>query len=187
MMPKKNWLLTIAVLAVLLVATQRGQAEIPTPNDSLCPAARPYVAKYVEQTANSNTPVADIVATMNEAISNFDRCAGSHDLGSSAIRRQYAQVRSAQFHVSLGRLQRLLGENDSARTQFEIAIGLLKETIGWRDLPDATRDGASPARGDAVGWVKSSPETSQYRDVAIVVRDAALAELDKLPKAASLP
>jgi hypothetical protein len=78
-------------------------------------------------------------------------------------------MRSAQFHVALGRLQRLLEKYDDARVQLNTAIALVKDTIDWRSS------------------VRSAAATSFYREPAITIRDAAQAELDKLPKPAASP
>src|SRR5665213_689473 len=180
---QRSRLLLVATVVAFLAANQSVRAQDAAATDALCPAAMPYVAKYVEQIADANTPIADLVATIDGAISAYDRCAGFQGLGSSTTGRQYAELRSAQFHVVVGRLQRRLGEYDDARSQMLMAIALVKEEIEWRDLPPA-----SPvSMGNGFGWFKNSPVTSRYREIAIAVRDAALAELETLPKQAAEP
>jgi len=169
MQRKKRWLFPVAVVAALLAASQPGQAAAPVAGDSLCPAATPYVALYNEQVGKDTTPVDDVIVTINKAISAYDYCAGSMGSNGSAEGRHYAQMRSAQFHVALGRVQRLLERYDDARVQLKIAIGLLKDTIDWRS------------------GVRSASALSFYREPAITIRDAAQAELDKLPKPDATP
>jgi hypothetical protein len=158
--------LGIALAMVFLIpASAAGGA--PIPKDALCPGATPYVQRYNEQAADPNTPVDDFAATINKAIDAYDRCTQTMVTSGSAEGRHYSQMRSAQFHVALGRLQRLLDNYESARASLQAALALVKDTIEWRASGTGQR------------------AESIYKEPALTIRLAAQAELEKLPKPAA--
>ena len=164
---KRSLLVPLAVAAVLLASGPPGRAAAPVAGDSLCSASTQYVVRYNEQTVNPNTPVDDVIATIDKAISTYDDCASSMGSNGSAEGRHYAQMRSAQFHVARARIQRLLEDYDGARFQYKLAIGLVKDTIDWRN------------------GSRSSSSQSFYWEPASKIRDVAQGELDGLPKPAA--
>ena len=150
--------LAIALLAVELPANAKTLA-----GDAVCPNATPYAQQYQDQAADGNTPVDDFAATIAKAIDAYDACASRMVVSGSVEGRHYAEMRQAQFRVAQGRLFRLLERYDEARTSLQSAFALLKDSIEWR----------SPGR---------NPSDSRYKEPSLLIKQAAQAELDLLPK-----
>jgi len=131
--------------------------------DTVCPNATPYAQQYQDQAADENTPVDDFLTTIAKAIDAYDSCSLRMVTSASIEGRHYAEMREAQFRVAQGRVFRLLERYDEARTSLRSAIALLKDALEWR----------SPGR---------APADSRYKEPSLLIKQAAQAELDLLPK-----
>ena len=152
------------VLGSLLVARAATIADAGH-SDPVCPSASHAVATYFALAKLDTTRVADAVAAANAAATAFDRCADTYRTKGDAERSHYAEVGSAQYRFTAGRLLHLDGYVDKARDALNATIAEVADTIAW-GTPEAP---------------------SVYREAAITVRDEAEGELGQLALVAATP
>jgi hypothetical protein len=164
-------------------------------SDRICTNATPSVRDYNAQSSNPNTPVDDILATLNKIIEAYKECAtekqtqgGTGSGGEASLQvslgvegMHYAQIRQAQFYYVMGKIERLLQNYNTSRDNLQNALGLVKDTIDWRTSPDTILRSNNVNVGSSSGH-SATTDYSNYRESAIQIRDAALAEMALLPK-----
>jgi hypothetical protein len=182
-------------LSSILVAAVPARAQSKF-SDLICPNATEPVREF-EFERRKQPPVIDRwIAAAKKAIAAYDQCAllklteGEAKVGlpnqttqfstdSGAERQHYANLRSAQYYVIVGRLHRFLERYDLAREADQTALELVKNTIEWQSASEVTYRSNNVNIG--TGSVrKPSTTASFYRHDAIGIRDAALAELARL-------
>jgi hypothetical protein len=192
-------LVVFLLLVAFAMPPSLAVAAEPPFSDKLCPAATQPVREYIVQTNDKGTPVDIVIATANRIIVIYKQCgtelqangttgnsyaAVSTNNGAEGL--HYAQLHQAQYYVVIGRIQRFIGNTNSARDALQTAVDLAKETIEWKSPRQTTYRSNNVAVGS--GSVSGAQtESSVYRDTAIKVRDDALAELAKLPKSVEPP
>jgi hypothetical protein len=166
----------------------------PEFSDRICPTATQPVREYFAQTRNPDTPVDVVIATANRISEVYKLCGSelqTNSVGSGASATlstatgveglHYAEVQQASYYVIVGRLQRLLGNVNTARDALATALDLVKDTIDWK----SSRQSIFRSNNVAIGAGSSNSAQSYssfYRDLAIKVRAAAQGELTLLPK-----
>jgi hypothetical protein len=169
-------------------------------SDRICTNATQSVRDYDTQSKNPNTPVDDILATLNKVVEAYRVCAaekltqgGTGSGGEASLQvglgvegMHYAQIRQAQFYYVMGRIERLLQNYNTSHDNLQTAIGLVKDTIDWRTSPDTVMRSNNVNVGSSSGH-SATTDVSNYRESAIQIRDAALAEMALLPKPGAAP
>jgi hypothetical protein len=187
-------LLSIRADAITKPAPPPSPPPPPEFSDRICPTATQPVREYDAQTRNPDTPVDAVISTADRIIEVYKLCGNelqANSVGSGpgstlstttgVEGRHYAEVRQASYYVIVGRLQRLLGNVNTARDALDTALALVKDTIDWK----SSRQSIFRSNNAAMGAGSSNSAKSyysSYRDLAIKVSDAALAELALLPK-----
>jgi hypothetical protein len=191
-----NRLVALSLLAAFAALSSHVSAAEPPFSDKLCPSATQPVREYIIQANDKNTPVDVAIATANRIIEIYRQCgtelqanattgnsyaAVSTNNGVEGL--HYAQLHQAQYYVVIGRIQRFIGNTNSARDALQTAVDLVKETIDWKSSRQTVfrSNNVGVGSGSVSG---TQTEFSVYRETAIRVRDEALAELAKLPKSA---
>jgi hypothetical protein len=194
----------LVVLGMSLVPTLAlGVEAKPKPSqapivfsDKVCPNATQSVRDFDAQTASPDTPVDVVIATGNRIIEVYRECVQeklSNPTGQGAISAlsidvgiegaHYGQVRQAQYYVVIGRLQRLLGNTNTARDDLQEALKLVKDTIEWRASSQSVSTSNNINRGGSSARSSYGSDYSNYRQGALDIQKDAQAELDLLPKA----
>jgi hypothetical protein len=170
----------------------------PTPDlfsDKICPNATGPVRELNAEIANPETLIDRAIATARHVIEAYKIC--GDDMASAAASgvnpanavttgvegQHLTQVRQAQFYVLIARLQRLSGYPNSAHDSLQTALDLVKTTLDWR-APSQTYYRSNNVNVGSGSSRTASIDSSAYRQNAIDIRDAALAELKLLPKSA---
>jgi len=191
-------------LALASLLTLGAVVSAPAPSsaqskfsDIICPNATEPVREYEGERHDQPPAVDRLIAAAKKAIAAYDDCAslklteGEATAGrqnqataistdSSAEREHYANLRSAQYYVTIGRLHRYLERFDLARSSYQAALELLKGAIEWQS--PAQVNFRSNNINIGMGTLrKPSTSYSAYRTDAIAIRDVALAELARLP------
>jgi hypothetical protein len=164
-------------------------------SDKVCPNATQPVRDFDAQTANPDTPVDVVIATGSRIIEVYRECVQeklSNPTGQGAISAlsidigiegaHYGQVRQAQYYVVIGRLQRLLGNTNTARDDLEAALKLVKDTIEWRASSQAVSTSNNVNRGGSSGRSSFGSDYSNYRQGALDIQKDAQTEFALLPK-----
>jgi|GEM_PF-940026 len=189
-------LATLLALGAVMTAPLPARAQSKF-SDLICPNATEPVREF-EMQRRAQPPVVDhLISAAKKAIDAYDRCAstklteGEATVGlpnqttqysndSGFERQHYANLRAAQYYMSIGRLHRLLERFDLARSSYRSALELAKKTVDWQSPGQVTYRSNNGNLGS--GSVrKPSSSFSAYRNDAIAIRDAALAELARLP------
>jgi len=164
-------------------------------SDRICPNATQLVRDYNTQSAKSDTPVDDILATLNKVVAAYKTCAGekltqggtmggaeaSLQVGLGVEGMHYAQIRQAQFYYVMGKIERLLQNFNTSRDDLQNALSLVKDTIDWRTSPDNVLRSNNVNVGSSSSH-SATTDFSNYRESAMQIRDSTLAELALLPK-----
>jgi len=166
-------------------------------SDLICLNATEPVREFEMERRTQPPSVDRLIGAAKKAIEAYDRCASAkltegeastglpnqttqYSSDSGVERQHYANLRSAQYHMSIGRLHRLLERYDLARASYQTAIELVKNTIDWQASSQVSYRSNNGNLGS--GSVHKPGTTySGYRNDAIAIRDAALAELARLP------
>ncbi len=198
----KHILLTIfaaATVCLLPVATRA--AEQSDYMDRICPEATAPVREWNVITKDPKTPLVTGIELAQKLIAVYIKCAdekrrfsgapsGNYRLSvtdnTGAELAHYAQLRASQYEFSLGKLQAALQHYDEAREAFKQVIKLTNDTIEWR-APSLGSYSSNSATVGSGSWHDPKSGVSDYRGPAIIIRDRALAELEKLPKEDELP
>jgi hypothetical protein len=166
-------------------------------SDLVCPGATEPVRAFNALKRDQSTPVDAMIASLKRIMETYDRCAVERftdnaeaidevtlSVGRGIEGAHYAKVRSAQFAVVLGRLYRLLEEYGAARASFERANALVESTIEFKQSTQ-TAYRSNNIHVGASSSHRASSDTSNYREAALQIREAARAELARLPKPSS--
>jgi len=195
----KRTLAFALVLSGLVFAPAIARAADNGFSDRICPSTTQVVRDYNTLYGNANTPVDDVLAALNKVIDSYKACAiekqsqGGTQTGQATLQvglgiegMHYAQIRQAQFYTVMGRIERVLENYNTARDNFQTALGLVRDTIDWKTSPDSVTRSNNVNVGSSSGH-SATTDFSNYRDSAIQIRDTALAEIARLPKPAAAP
>jgi hypothetical protein len=166
-------------------------------SDRICTNATQVVRDYNTLSGKPDTPVDDVIASLNKVIEAYKACAaekqiqGGTQTGQATLQvglgvegMHYAQIRQAQFYYVMGRIERLLENYNTARDNFQSALALVKDTIEWKTSPDTVTRSNNVNIGSSSGH-SATTDYSNYRESAIQIRDATQAEIARLPKPAA--
>jgi len=150
-----------------------------------------------EQLANPATLVDAAIATARRFVEAYKVCGDAMQADASAGTtataiaatttgvegQHFTQVRQAQYYLLIGRLQRLSENYNSSRDSLQSALDMVKTTIDWRSASQSVyrSNNVNIGSGSSRNF---STDSSVYRQNAIEIRDAALAEMKLLPKSA---
>jgi hypothetical protein len=194
-----NRLLATFGLAALCLAPLAVRAADRDFTDHACPTASQPVREFNTVSSNPDTPVDQVIAAANHVIEIYKECGAqlqSNTTGSGSSGRSsagvsstagaeglhYAQVREAQFYFAIGHIQRVLGNNFSARDALQMSLDLVKETIDWKSPSQIYYRSNDVNIGSGSSLTHS--DVSNYHEAAVQIRAAANAEMAKLPKSA---
>jgi len=196
-----NRLLAAFGLVALGLAPLTARAAEAEFTDHLCPTTTQPVREFNRLSSNPNSPVDQVIAAANHVIAIYKEC--GEQLQSNALSGantgrstaevsvtagaeglHYAQVRQAQFHFAIGHIQRMLGNYFSARDALQAALDLVKVTIDWKSPTQTYYRSNDVNIGSGSSHMSTPSDISNYREAAVQIRDAAKAEMAKLPKSA---
>jgi hypothetical protein len=185
----------LAALAVSVTPALAAEAQF---SDKICPTATQPIRDFNALTADKNTPVDAVIAAATHIIDLYKQCGGELQSSSTSAGNQYAsvsttngpeglhyaQVHEAQYYTLIGRIQRIIGNPNSARESLQKALDLTKEVLEWKSPRQTVfrSNNVGVGSGSVSG---SQTDNSVYRDFATAVRNDALAEMAKLPKDAT--
>jgi len=190
--------LAFCITPCLLGAAPTPKPAAPVPfTDTVCPNATAPVRELDALLADPATLLDAAMTATQRAIAAYKACGDTMQsdasgggsvtvatlapTGAEGLHR--VQVRQGQYYVLLGRLQRLGEYYNSARDSQQAAIDLVKATIEWQAPSQSTFRSNNVSVGAGSTHTASSVY-STWRETAIEVRDAALAEIKLLPKSA---
>jgi len=188
------------LLACLIAPALLAAAPTPAPNlfsDKVCPNATSPVRDLNVELANSATLIDDAITAARRVIDAYKTCGdgmqseASGGTAATAIPntstgvegQHFTQVREAQYYLLVGRLQRLGSYYNSAHDSLQTALDLVKTTIEYKSASQSVyrSNNVNIGSGSSRNFADAS---SVYRQNAIEIRDAALAEMKLLPKSA---
>jgi tetratricopeptide (TPR) repeat protein len=192
-MSRAIWTCALA-LGFASILTGGARAARDTFSDTVCPSATEPVRVFDTLKNDQSTSVDTMIASLKKIMEIYDSCAAERltdtaealesaglGVGHGVEGSHYAQVREAQFAVVLGRLYRLLEDFREARSAFEHALKLTEATIEFKEASQIASRSNNVHKGSSSSH-RASSDTSNYREAALQIRDAAQTELDRTPK-----
>jgi uncharacterized membrane protein YhiD involved in acid resistance len=190
----------VLTLCFLSIAAYDARAAEDVFSDTTCPSATVPVRSFNALRKDQSTTVDSMIVALRKIMDVYDVCAAERltdsaealesaglGVGHGVEGSHYAQVREAQFAVVLGRLYRVLEDFGDARSALERAKKLLEPTIEFKESTQTARRSNNVHIGSSSAH-RASSDFSNYREAALQIRDAAQAELARLPKPpAALP
>jgi hypothetical protein len=196
--PRSLILGSLFACVAALAAAPSAYAQQSKFSDLICPNATDPVREY-EMARRMQPPAIDhLIGTAKKAIAAYNQCAATkltegeastglpnqstqYSNDSGVEREHYANLRSAQYYLTIGKLHRLLERFDLARISFAAGLELVKNTVDWQASGQVSFRSNNTNLGS--GSVHKPGTTySSYRNDAIALRDNLLAELARLPK-----
>ena len=166
-------------LGALFVSPQARAADAEF-SDVLCPTATAPVRQFNAMLKKPDTPAETVAGEAALAALTYDECGKQAQSDRKLDVLHYSMVQAAKMRVVQGRILIDLDETDSAKTVLTRARDGAAEVVNWRrSAQDVYRSNdenvgsGSTHNSDATGY-------SAYRNDALLVRDAAAAELAKL-------